>query len=384
MKSRKSVVAAPVQSLDDRTSAWIRISKAELPPLKLTALLEHAGNDPVRMLAAGKRAWMSAGLIDTLALRLEDWAKADVSADLKKLDTCGASIVCIFDPDYPQRLKELPDAPPMLYVRGTLHSDDQFSIAIVGSRRATAYGLSIAESFSRQLTANGLCVVSGGARGVDSFAHRGALDAGGRTIAVVGTGLDIAYPSENRRLYDEIVTSGQGAIISEYPFGATAEPWHFPERNRLIAGISIGTLVIESPVDSGAMITARDAADQGREVFAVPGPIELGLNSGCHKLIQEGAKLTQCVDDILDEIGILRLRSGDEEMLRQGLLPVPTGHVDPEHRLVLDQLSLQSRHVDQLALGCGLPAGNVIGILTMLELRGLARRVPGNAFVRVL
>jgi len=277
----------------------------------------------------------------------------------------------------------LPDAPPLLYVRGELLADDKFSLAMVGSRRASAYGLSIAERFARELAQRGLTIVSGGARGIDTRAHRGALDAGGRTIAYIGCGLDVNYPAENKRLFEEIA-GGHGAVVTEFALGTTPEPWRFPARNRLISGTALGTLVIESPIDSGALITATDAANQGRDVFAVPGPIETGKNAGCHKLIQEGAKLVQSPQDILDELGILALTGEEAEPSSNGrLMPAPTG-LAPEQQKVLEMLTLQARHVDSLISEIGFTAPQVTGILTLLEMRGLARRVPGNAFVRVL
>ena len=194
-------------------------------------------------------------------------------------------------------------------------------------------------------------------------------------------GVDIHYPADNRRLFDEIAEGG--AVVSEFPIGTKPEPWRFPARNRLISGTSLGVLVLESPIDSGSLITAREAGDQGRDVFAVPGPIDTGRNAGCHKLIQDGAKLVENVQDILDELGVLSLRSpstGDTP----SLAPAPVPNLPPEQRRILDMLTLQPRHVDGMIAESGLTAPQVSGILTLLEMRGLAKRVPGNAFVRVL
>jgi DNA processing protein len=195
--------------------------------------------------------------------------------------------------------------------------------------------------------------------------------------------VDVPYPADNRRLFDEIASTG-GAVVSEFPMGTKPEPWRFPARNRLISGTSLGVLVLESPIDSGSLITAREAADQGRDVFAVPGPIDTGRNAGCHKLIQDGAKLVETTQDILDELGVLSLRSpaGPEMGLFPATAPIP--NLPPEQRKVLDMLTLQPRHVDGMIAESGLTAPQVSGILTLLEMRGLAKRVPGNAFVRVL
>ena len=282
------------------------------------------------------------------------------------------------DPCYPANLRPLPDAPPVLIVRGELIPEDKFSVAIVGSRRASTYGLTLAKRFAKELASHGLTVISGGARGVDTEAHRGALEGGGRTVAFLGCGVDINYPSDNRRLFERIAQGG-GAVVSEFPLGTRPEPWRFPARNRLISGSSLGVLVVESPADSGSLITAREAGDQGREVFAVPGPIDTGRNSGCHKLIQDGAKLVETVDDILCELGVLSLRSPDAPGAPAPHIP----NLPPEQRRILDMLTLQPRHVDGMIAESGLTAPQVSGILTLLEMRGLARRVPGNAFVRV-
>ena len=382
---------------DDQREAWLRLSVAELPPLRLRSLLDSFNWDPTRLLGSNRRsreaasASDSAGGASSTGLtfkqldRLDAVSRQDMSEQLATLDRLGARLVPFTDPLYPAGLKPLPDAPPLLFVRGALHADDKFSLAIVGSRRASAYGLSIAERFARELSGHGLTIVSGGARGIDTRAHRGALEGGGRTIAFVGCGLDVNYPAENKKLFEEIAAGGRGAVVTEFALGTTPEPWRFPARNRLISGTTLATLVVESPIDSGALITATDAANQGRDVFAVPGPIETGKNSGCHKLIQEGAKLVQSPQDIFDELGILTLSAGGEDAdTAQGrFLPAPA-NLAPEQQKVLEMLTLQARHVDSMIGESGFTAPQVTAILTLLEMRGLARRVPGNAFVRVL
>jgi DNA processing protein len=371
---------------DEQLIAWLRLSAAELPPLRLRSLLDSFQSDPSKLLAASRenlRA-VSADISPSQLNRLQDARSQDVDKERSALERLNAHLVPFSDPRYPAGLRPLPDAPPVLYVRGSLLADDKFSLAIVGSRRASAYGLSIAERFSRELAGRGLTIVSGGARGIDTRAHRGALEAAGRTIAYVGCGLDVNYPAENKRLFEEIASEGRGAIVSEFAIGTMPEPWRFPARNRLISGTALGTLVIESPIDSGALITATDAANQGRDVFAVPGPIETGKNAGCHKLIQDGAKLVQSPQDILDELGVLTLTAGDEEQSSAGRLPPTPAGLAPEQQKVLEMLTLQARHVDSLISESGYTAPQVTGILTLLEMRGLARRVPGNAFVRVL
>jgi len=371
---------------ESRTADWIRIAQAEIPPRKLRPLLEAYEYNPTELLRGPASRWAQIipGFLDKQASRLEANARASVDEALAALDRMGGWILSIDDSSYPSNLREIGDASPVLFVRGSLCADDRFSIAIVGSRRATMYGMSIAERFAKLLAARGLCIVSGGARGIDSRAHRGALSGGGRTIVFLGCGLDIVYPSENRQLFDEIVAGGKGAILSEFAPGVTPEPWRFPARNRLISGMTMGTLVIETPVDSGAMITASDAAAQGRDVFAVPGPIETGRNAGCHRLIREGAKLVETADDIVEELGLMRLDMDSSlSMTLSGYQPPPPD-LDDDQRMILDRLTLQPQAVDHLICAGELNTPQVMAVLTLLEMRGLARRVPGNAFVRVL
>ena len=365
----------------DHTELWLRLNSVEVAPHRLHAMLE-AYNGDLEALFTDTRAGWRERLPMLSEKRREKLASAqsrEMGKDLDALAKWGASLVTLADDHYPANLRPLPDAPPVLLVRGELIPEDKFSLAIVGSRRATNYGLTLARQFARDLTARGLTVVSGGALGVDTLAHRGALEGSGRTVAFLGCGVDICYPSSNRDLFGEIA-GGRGALVSEFPMGTKPEPWRFPARNRLISGTTLGTLVIESPADSGSMITAREAAEQGRDVFAIPGPIGFGHNTGCHKLIQEGARLVETVDDILSELGVLTLNAPE----KRAAAPLPVPSLPPEQRRVLDLLTLQPRQVEGMIGESGLAAPQVMGILTLLEMRGLAKRVPGNAFVRVL
>lgn len=365
---------------EDQQDHWLRLNTLEFAPHRIHALLEAFG-DPATLFQAAPSEW--AERVPTLnAKRLAHLTAVrdrDLSTDRLALEKSGARLVTIADSVYPANLRPLPDAPPVLLVRGELIPEDKFSLAIVGSRRATNYGLTLAHQFARELAKHGLTIVSGGARGVDTAAHRGALEAGGRTLAFLGCGVDINYPSDNRLLFNEIA-AGQGAVLSEFPMGTRPEPWRFPARNRLISGTSLGVLVIESPADSGSLITAREAGDQGRDVFAIPGSIDTGRNSGCHKLIQDGAKLVESVDDILSELGVLSLCAPDGET--PALKPIPP--LPPEQRKILDMLTLMPRPVEGIIGESGLTVPQVTGILTLLEMQGLAKRLPGNAFVRVL
>ena len=377
-----SEAANPASVNPDRKDApedWLRLHATELAPHRLNSLLEAYGGSPAAIFAD-----TPAGVCERVPEfgpkrleRLNSVRRRDFSQTLAALEKHEAHLVTVQDSSYPHNLRPLVDAPPVLFVRGELIPEDKFSIAIVGSRRATSYGLGLARQFARELARHGLAIISGGARGVDTEAHKGALEGGGRTVAFLGCGVDIAYPSSNRDLYRQIVAGG-GAVVSEFGMETRPEPWHFPARNRLISGTSLGVLVIESPSDSGSLITAREAGDQGRDVFAIPGPIGMGHNSGCHKLIQDGAKLVESVDDILSELGVLTLAAPDMVAAK------PVLNLPPEQRRILDMLTLHPRQTEGMIQESGLSAPQVAGILTLLEMRGLARRVPGNAFIRVL
>ncbi len=365
----------------DTDEDWLRLHATEMAPHRLNSLLGAYGGSPAAIFADAAAGWRERQPelgVKRLA-RLEAVRTRDFSQTLAALDKHNAQLLTVQDPSYPANLRPLVDAPPVLFLRGELIPEDKFSMAIVGSRRATSYGLGLARQFAREMARHGLTIVSGGARGVDTEAHKGALEGGGRTLAFLGCGVDIAYPSGNRDLFREIAGSG-GAVLSEFGMGTRPEPWHFPARNRLISGTSLGVLVIESPADSGSLITAREAGDQGRDVFAIPGPIGMGHNSGCHKLIQDGAKLVECVDDILSELGILTMQAPESA----GKTLAPMLNLPPEQRRILDMLTLHPRQTEGMIHESGLTAPQVAGILTLLEMRGLARRVPGNAFVRVL
>ena len=363
---------------------WIRLVSVELPPRRARTLLETFDGDPQRLLAESETVWRSIvpDLTKNQLGRLSEARDRSFHKELAWLNDNDGRIVPFDDPAYPSNLREIPESPICLIARGELFPEDKFSIAIVGSRRATSYGLSLARRFARDLAAQGLTIVSGGARGIDTQAHLGALDEGGRTLAYLGCGVDISYPADNRKLFAEIA-NGHGALLSEFALGVRPEPWRFPARNRLISGTSLGVLVIESPADSGSMITAREAGDQGRDVFAIPGPIDTGRSAGCHKLIQDGAKLVQTVDDILVELGILTLKSPDAKSESDQVSPA-VANLPPDQRKILDLLTLQPKQVQTLMAESALTAPQVSTIVTMLEMRGLARRVPGNAFVRVL
>jgi DNA processing protein len=274
-------------------------------------------------------------------------------------------------PEYPAALRNIADPPPVLYVRGQLLPRDEWALAVVGTRRATVYGREVTRSLVRGLAASGVTIVSGLAHGIDTHAHQVALDAGGRTLAVLGSGIDVIYPAENRQLAELIAHSG--AILSEYPLGAQPESGNFPRRNRIISGLSLGVLVVEGARSSGAMITADYASEQGREIFAVPGNI-LGPNSaGPNYLIQQGAKLVTTMGDILEE---LNLTMAAEQAAAREIIP------DNEtEAILLRHLSAEPLHVDELGRAAQLPINEVASTLTLMELKGKVRQVGGMHYV---
>lgn len=366
------------------TEEWLKLGAVELSPRRLRSLLEPFAGDPGPLMAAPPSTWreIAPDLTAKQLDRIREVRDRSFQKEIRWLSDNNGRVLPIHDPAYPAGLKEIPDAPLVLVARGVPLPEDKFSIAIVGSRRATPYGLALARRFARDLAARGLTVVSGGARGVDTQAHLGALDGEGRTVAYLGCGVDVSYPAENRKLFQQIA-DGSGVLLSEFALGTRPEPWRFPARNRLISGSSLGVLVVESPIDSGSMITAREAADQGRDVFAIPGAIDSGRNAGCHKLIQDGAKLVETVDDILSELGVLTLRAPELKIAAPQVAPA-VANLPPDQRTVLDLLALQPKQAQALIAESGLNAPQISTILTMLEMKGLAKRVPGNAFVRVL
>jgi DNA processing protein len=291
-------------------------------------------------------------------------------------ERAGASAVTLWDPEYPPSLKTIYDPPPLLFVRGSLRDEDSRSIAVVGTRRPSPYGILMAERFALALARFGLPVVSGLARGIDSAAHAASVRSGNRTLAVIGSGIDIIYPSENRGLAEKIASCG--AVLSELPFGSKPDAQNFPRRNRIVSGMSLATLVIETPPGGGAMITAGMALDQGREVFAVPSAVSATTRSGTNLLIKEGkAKLTETVDDILEELAP-RL----SHLARPA--PRPAGEdLTLFERALLDAFGEETVHVDALAARAHMKVPDVLVHLLSLEFKGAVRQMPGKRFVRL-
>lgn len=284
-------------------------------------------------------------------------------------------LVTYWHREYPAHLKQIDDPPVVLFVHGELLPRDGFAIAVVGTRMPTRYGRLVTERLVADLVEAGVTIVSGLARGVDTIAHAEAVKRGGRTLAVLGSGLDVIYPAENAKLARAI--TAQGALLTESPFGAKPDAVNFPRRNRIISGLSLGTLVVEAGDKSGALITAKLAADQNREVFAIPGSIFSPRSRGCHALIQEGAKLVTCVEDILQEIPRQR-----ELFARQEFAASLPAELPEEQQRVLSALTREPQHVDVLARKLTMDTGQLLTVLLQLEFQGLARQLPGKFYVR--
>jgi len=290
-------------------------------------------------------------------------------AEATKIERLGARYLLPADDEYPTLLRHIDDAPTVLYVRGTLDAHDGRAVAIVGTRKPTHYGSEVAYRFARDLASQGVTIVSGLAHGIDVAAHRGALDGEGRTIAVFGNGIDQIYPRDHTDIAQRIIE--KGALISEFPVGSKPEARHFPARNRVISGLSLGVLIVEAPERSGALITATTAAEQGREVFAVPGSILSAASAGTNRLIQDGAQLVTSVNDILDALDLTTLPSAQTPAIRQ---EADEPNSD-EERLILRMLSHEPIHVDDIIRQTKMSASLVLGTLTLLELKRLARNV---------
>jgi DNA processing protein len=317
---------------------------------------------------------MAAGLDrGTVTSIVSSRAAIDPNAELERLQKAGVRAYCWLDDEYPPRLKEIDDRPPVLYMRGTLTAEDEWAVAIVGTRRATPYGRQAAEHFAGDLSRHKITIVSGLARGIDAVAHRAALSSGGRTIAVLACGLDMVYPPEHAKLAMEIMQ--RGCLVSDYPIGTQPRSEYFPRRNRILSAISLGVLVVEGDVDSGALITARMALDQNREVFAVPGSIYSPTYRGANKLIRDGeAKLVANAEDILEE---LNLTMATHQMELREVLPA-----DPTEARLLKVITNQPIHIDEVQRASGLPIATVSGALAMLELKGAVRQVGPMNFVK--
>jgi len=349
-------------------AAWIELSLVPgLGSSRFRSLLSAFGL-PAQVLGA-TRAQLSRVVPDPLAASiLERGRGSEVEKALRWVEGRGRTVLTLADAAYPRQLLEIPDPPPLIYVAGKVELLSAAALAVVGSRNATPQGLQNSRAFARALSDAGLAIASGLALGVDSEAHRGGLEGRGSTIAMLGTGIDVVYPQRNRSLVDEI--SERGAVVSEFPLGTEPHAGNFPRRNRLISGLARGCLVVEAALDSGSLITARFAADQGREVFAIPGSIHSPLSKGCHALIKQGAKLVESAQDVLEELG----------MPTRTAASVARSGADDEF---LTKMGFDPCDIDELMGRSGLPAEAVSAMLLKLELDGKIAGLPGGRYQRI-
>jgi DNA processing protein len=340
-------------------------------PVRLRMLQSYFGS-LADAWAAEPGALMAAGL-DTKSIHALLAARADMQpeAELARYDHGDIRAITWDDPDYPKLLRQISDPPPAIYVRGTLTEADAWAVSLVGTRHPTVYGREVAESLACELAQNHITVISGMARGIDAYAHQAAIKAGGRTVAVLGCGVDVVYPPEHRKLAQQIVE--HGALVSDYPPGTQPEAMNFPPRNRIISGMSLGVVVVEADERSGALITSDFAAEQGREVFSVPGNIFNKASRGTNMLIQKGAKLVLGASDILEELNLSMVTSH-----------VAAQEVAPENdveRLLMSRLSHDPVLTDELVQALNLPVEVVTSTLALMELKGMIRQATGTSYV---
>ena len=364
--------------------SWLRLRAIDGVGDLTVLRLVRAWHSPEAVLRTSRDELIQSGcspqLADAIRRGPDSSACRILERELKAIERGRIEVRSVLDPTYPTRLKMIADPPPLLYITGTLTEQDELAVAIVGARRATAAGRAMTEELSHDLARAGMTVVSGLARGIDAAAHRGALAAQGRTIAVLGCGIDRTYPPEHERLRRQI--EERGAILSEVPMGAPPHGQHFPRRNRIISGLSLGVIVTEAAISSGSLITARLAAEQGREVFAVPGFVKEDTSHGTNALLKEGAALVECAQDVIDAV-LPQL----EQALRLRLQPsreknVPGDQLGKEEQRVYDALSYDPLTVDDVIVTTGLSVSTVMASLLSLELRQRVRQLPGQRYLR--
>lgn len=370
---------------DQALLAWLSLSFCPGVGGTLVNRLVREFGSPEKVLTAGIEQLQAVeGISKKVAQALLDPARQDsarqrAAEELAALKAGGHILVHPASNHYPERLSHIADPPALLYCQGNVDFMNKPSVSIVGSRAATSYGRRMAFELARGLASRGICVVSGMAMGVDGEAHAGALAGGGMTIGVLGCGIDVVYPPQHAGLFQEV--GSHGLLVSEYPLGTLPDGYRFPERNRIISGISLGTVVIEASLKSGSLITAKLALDQGREVFAVPGRIDSPRSRGAHRLIQEGAKLVTCVDDILEELDLSAKLSGETAIAHAEVQPEK---LPPEEQQMLSILDVYPVAIDELVAESGRDAAAVFQLLLALELKGKVRQLPGQMYERVM
>jgi DNA processing protein len=375
-----SAIPPAIPTSDEVASELLLVLVPGVGPRIRKTLIEHFGSAAAVLAAAASDLRAVPGIGTKISQAIVTARReVDVAAELELCRQNGVTLLATSHPEYPQRLKTIYDPPGVLFLRGQILPTDGLAVAIVGTRHATPYGLAQAERLAAALSRAGYTIVSGLARGIDAAAHRGALKAGGRTLAVLGSGVLNIYPPEHGQLAEQIAL--QGAVISENPPRSPPLAGAFPQRNRIVTGLSLGVIVVEAADRSGALISARHAMEQGREVFAVPGRVDSRMSKGCHRLIRDGAKLVETVDDVLEELGPLAtptpIRSTETGDSREVRHPVELQLNEPEQK-VLAAIGDENITIDEVVVACGLPVQNVLSILSVLEMRRLIRRVGGS------
>ncbi len=350
-----------------------------LGPFRIRNLIAHFGSAAEILRQPVSSLTRIEGIGSRLAGAIRNWEKLEYREEFRLIGKLGLEVLTVFDPGYPENLKEIYDPPVVLYLRGSLVPEDKPALAVVGSRRASRYGLQAARKLSGEIAGRGFTVVSGLARGIDTEAHRGALAAGGRTVAVLGSGLANIYPGENRELAEAIAASG--AVISEFPVRTVPERQNFPLRNRVVSGLSLGTVVVEAAERSGALITARLAMEQGRPVMAVPGRIDSYSARGANALIRDGAKMVSGIEDILGEFEYLFPEHRPGAPARPPAPPCRE-NLSPREKQVYDALEEEELDMERLLARTGLPSPSLSAALVSLELKRLIKRLPGKVFIR--
>ena len=389
---------------------WLRLAMTDgIGPILIRRIIERCGSAAAACGASKATLSSLEGIGTAKAAKIyASMHASNVDDELERCRRLGVALICPDDAAYPTLLTQIPDPPAVLYVKGAFEARDLNSVAIVGSRKCSYYGREQAERFGALLAGAGFTVVSGGARGIDSAAHRGAMThPSGRTIAVLGSGIDVPYPPENAPLFEQIAGGGRGAVVSEYPLGTPPLKDNFPRRNRIVSGLSRGVLVIEADEHSGALITARQACDDhGRTVFALPGRVDQPTSAGPHRLIRDGAVLATCLEDIVNNLDPLPQAAMEATLFEQPDGDVREGHYAHEdalpaavsrnenaarpsllnlterQQLIIAQLEGDPLHVDQIIERTALAASDVLQDLTLLSLKGIVRRIDGQTFAR--
>jgi DNA processing protein len=370
------------QNRMDSREAFIALNMIEhVGPVRARLLLEHFGDAPKILAAAKSELLRVRNIGGEVAEAISTWEKSvDLAGELKRISEFGCHVLISADEDYPALLREIYDPPLVLYVKGALTAKDKNAVAMVGSRQTTHYGIETARKLAYQLAYVGVTVVSGGARGIDTAAHQGALSAKGRTIAVLGTGINLVFPTENAELFERIAANG--ALITQFPFNRPADKQTFPIRNRIVAGMTLGTVVVEANSTSGALITANMAVEAGRQVFAVPGRIDSPRSKGCHDLIKKGAKLCESAEDILSEFEYLFPASNRPPSPGEtGVLPAL--ELSENEQKVFNALKMADElSIDEVIHKSGLPSSVVSVALFSLEMKRAVKQRPGKMFMR--